>query len=136
MNKLTTFIFLALTIIFFTAFSCEEDVGLPKSIEKWKLIAQLAHPGDGSGTFQPVESDRIIEFIVDEDIVRSNGSFCGMGTSADEDATAIYNANEKYILIEDCGGTGFKILYDFDEEFLYLRFPCIEPCVQKYERLE
>ena len=30
---------------------------------KWKLIEVLADPGDGSGTFQPVESDKTISFL-------------------------------------------------------------------------
>lgn len=135
MNRLSNFL-LGCTILLAFAFSCEENVVTPKNIEKWKLIEQLADPGDGSGTFQPVDSDRTLEFVIDETIVRSNGSFCGMGTSADEEATATYNTEEKYIMVDACGGTPFKILYDFDEEFLYLRFPCIEPCVQKYEKMK
>lgn len=135
MNKLANFI-LGLTILLSVAFSCEEDVVAPENIEKWRLIEQLSDPGDGSGIFQAVDSDRTIEFVIDEALVRSNGSFCGMGTSANEEATATYNAEEKYIMVDACGGMPFKILYDFDEEFLYLRFPCIEPCAQKYERVE
>lgn len=135
MNRLLIAIF-SIVSLFSLAFSCEEDVPIPENIEKWKLIEQLADPGDGSGTFQPVDSDRTLEFLIDEETVRSNGSFCGMGTSANGEVTATYNAEEKYIMVDGCGGTPFKILYNFDEEFLYLRFPCIEPCAQKYERVE
>jgi len=134
MNKLIIFV-LSIASLFSLAVSCGEDtVATPESINKWRLIEQLADPGDGSGTFQPVDSERTIEFV-DDETVRSNGSFCGMGTSADEEFTATHNAEEKYILVEGCGGASFKVLYEFDEEFLYLRFPCIEPCAQKYERV-
>ncbi|MEM8523858.1 MAG: hypothetical protein AAGG68_04400 [Bacteroidota bacterium] len=127
--------FILLLSIFLLAFSCEEDAPTPEKINKWKLIEQLSDPGDGSGTFQVVDSERTIEFV-DEEIVRSNGSFCNMGTGTEETVTATHNPEEKFILVEACGGTPFKILYDFDEEFLYLRFPCREPCAQKYERVQ
>jgi hypothetical protein len=32
-------------------------------VSKWHLIEQLMDPGDGSGTFQPVTSDKTISFF-------------------------------------------------------------------------
>ena len=47
--------------------NCSSDDSKPSGetalIGKWKLIEQLADPGDGSGTFQPIESDIVIEFF-------------------------------------------------------------------------
>jgi len=133
MNKLLIFV-LSFTILFSLATSCAEEApATPESVDKWKLIEQLSDPGDLSGTFQAVSSDKTIEFI-DENTVDCKGSLCSMSTEAVGETTATYNAAEKFILVEGCGGSSFKINYEFEDEFLYLRYPCREPCVQKFEK--
>ena len=43
-------------------------------LSRWHMIEQLMDPGDGSGTFQPVVSDKTLTFFVDGTFSTENGS--------------------------------------------------------------
>ena len=67
-----------LSLVVLLAVSCNsEDVEL---VNKWQLIEMLADPGDGSGGFEPVTSNKVIEFW-DDGTITSNGSICTMSSS-------------------------------------------------------
>ena len=56
---------LFLSLMIFCLSSCtsaNEENSTINEIGSWKLIAVLADPGDGSGVFQPVLSDKTIIF--------------------------------------------------------------------------
>lgn len=70
-----------LFLIIFTA--CSDDTTheqLPEEnaavLGSWKLIEQLADPGDGSGTFQPITSDKVLVFNANGVVESKNGSLC------------------------------------------------------------
>lgn len=44
-------------------------------IGKWHIIEQYSDPGDGSGSYEPVETDEYIEFFSDG-TVKSNRNIC------------------------------------------------------------
>ena len=80
--------------LIFILLSCSSDNTKPEThheglLGKWKLIEQLADPGDGSGTFNPVESDRTIEFFSDGTIT-VNGSLCYMSTGVETNSSGTY----------------------------------------------
>ena len=79
--------------------SCTSDDSKPADetgiIGKWKLIEQLADPGDGSGTFQPISSERVIEFFSDG-TVSVNGDLCFMTSEVGEVVTATYLKTSDY----------------------------------------
>ncbi|MFT4545769.1 MAG: hypothetical protein ACI9EQ_002249, partial [Bacteroidia bacterium] len=124
-------VFLSLVILL--AVSCNsEDVEL---VNKWQLIEMLADPGDGSGGFEPVASDKVIEFW-DDGTITSNGSICTMGSSTNASSNGTYNEPTMEIEVESCVGGHTARTYEIDADYLILNYPCIEPCREKYERVE
>ncbi len=102
----------------------------PKEIDlvnKWHLIETLADPGDGSGVFQKVESDAIIEFFEDN-TVRYSNSFCQGDNSVN---TAIYSNSENKIY-PDCD-PGLFLEFKIEGDQLIIYYNCIEGCAEKFE---
>lgn len=58
-------------------------------IGTWKLSAQLIDPGDGSGRYQYVDSDKTITFYTNGTYA-SNGSFCNLNSDSDQSTTGVY----------------------------------------------
>ncbi|WP_298550823.1 hypothetical protein [uncultured Algibacter sp.] len=139
-----------LAIILFALFlvSCTSDEGKPTEetglIGKWKLIEQLADPGDGSGTFQPIESNRMIEFLSDG-TVEINGVLCFMMSevgdketgsymiTSDDRADTIYDGE---IIPNTCSSRSAKVYFDLSlSGNLILWYQCIEGCAQKFKKI-
>jgi len=57
----------------------DDDTTDNEIVGVWKLIQISIDPGDGSGTFQDVETDKTIEFKADGTLI-SNGSICTVST--------------------------------------------------------
>src|SRR5210317_196695 len=84
--------------------SCSSDDNSNSSIEligDWKLKEVLADPGDGSGTFTSVESSKIITFK-NNGIISSNGNFCDMSISSDNQTSGTYSNSELTFNSSDC----------------------------------
>ena len=107
----------------------------PKLEGRWQLKAVLMDPGDGSGTFQPIESDKYIEFLSNGEI-RSNSNLCSSGGNIDNPSSGKYVLPDSVLIIDNCprplGPTYFRI----ESENLILSYPCIEPCEEKYVKLD
>jgi len=107
-----------------------------KLIGKWKLVEQLADPGDGSGVFVSVVSNKTIEFFDDGTVV-SNGTLCDMNLNTGEETMGEYFATENYIKPNnDCIIPDFKISFELENTNLLLWFRCIEGCGQKFVRMD
>lgn len=128
--KYRYFVFLAFNVMSFTAYKKDKE---PQLVNSWRLIEVLADPGDGSGTFQPVASDKTIEFFSDGTI-SSNGILCQMSAESGTGSTGMYDEVEMTITPDNCGIFPFVILYEFSGEHLILSYPCFEPCREKYEQ--
>jgi len=121
--------------ILLTVFSCDKsddkqiDTDL---IGKWALIEVLADPGDGSGTFHPVQSNKIVEFHTDGTIT-SNGTICDMSIEANETTSGTYSLVDSTISPADCNYP-MKIKFEHSGSLLILYYPCFEPCRIKYEK--
>ncbi|HNP34058.1 MAG TPA: hypothetical protein PKN96_12265 [Flavobacterium sp.] len=102
---------------------------------KWKLTEVLIDPGDGSGTYQPVTGNRIIEFLTNGNI-SSNYSLCPFYTGTATQFTTPYYADQNYILPKACFGEGSNIGYQRDNDNLILSYPCYEGCLYKFIRTE
>lgn len=114
-------------------FSCHknDDELAPASLAGiWKLTEVLVDPGDGSGTFQPVNSNKNIVFI-SNNRVTSNGVLCDMSIESDSNTTATYSEANSTI---NCQNFGIK--YELNTNFLILFFPCIEGCQAKYVKVQ
>jgi hypothetical protein len=106
-----------------------------ESTNKWRLIEQLSDPGDGSGVFMPVVSDRTIEFFDDSTIV-SNGNLCSLDIGSNQETTGTYSETDGYIYPDGCMEVDFKISYEISGDELILSYFCIEPCRHKYLKID
>lgn len=118
------FLFLFLCISFVVA--CKKNSLTAGSFTgKWKLIATLADPGDGSGQWQPVTgTDKFIRFNADSSL-ESN----------------IYTDYKRYrvsdsVRIEfiQSNGTSILLRYKFYPSMLQINSPCIEPCGARFTK--
>lgn len=129
--------FLVMAFALVLLFSCEKTDKVQTDnylIGKWKQIEVLADPGDGSGTFQPVISNKTIEFRTDE-TVTSNGSLCFLSVKDEEQNSGTYSLNDSSISSNDCADRTLKIYFETEDGKLILNYPCIEPCRAKFEKI-
>ena len=106
--------------------SCSQDE-TTQLIGKWKLIERLLDPGDGSGTFQPVNSNKIIEFHSDSTIT-SNGEICTYGMESDSTTTGTYSLVDFTISSSNCTNLSFEL----NGNDLIINYGCIEWCKAKF----
>lgn len=102
-------------------------------IGEWQLIEVLADPGDGSGTFRSVESDKFIKFHDDGKII-SNGAICNTSIESDLVSSGTYSLADSTISSPDCSESAIKISFELQGTNLILNYPCIEPCRAKFEK--
>lgn len=120
---------LTLFSLVLTFTSCEEEEA-PGIVNTWKLVAQLLDPGDGSGQFQDVESNKTIRFY-DDSTFTSNGFMCQMSTAADTSTSGTYDPTEMTIT-PYCGFAPYSLSYSIEGDYLIVQHFCIEPCKEKY----
>ena len=100
--KKTILLPLCLSVLLISCSGSNIDKGTKNKLTgKWKLVEALADPGDGSGTFQPVESEKTIEFRNDGTLIVSNGFLCP-GASQSVPATGTYSVREATISPQNC----------------------------------
>lgn len=117
-------------------FSCnknDQELAPASLAGTWKLTEMLQDPGDGSGTFQPVDSNKKIEFISDNKVT-SNGILCDMSINSDTFTTGSYSEATKTINPSDC--QNLTINYEVNANSLILSYRCIEGCKAKYIKAE
>ena len=106
----------------------------------WVLTEQYADPGDGSGEFQKVQSNKTIQFFSNGSY-NANGSLCildlrdspktkGTYTIASPELTEY--STENFVTPDDCNEEKVFILFESND--LLLSYPCIEGCAQRYVR--
>lgn len=136
MKVLTYSLLFFITCIAFSACSNSEDV-IPEStsiIGKWQLIETYADPGDGSGKFIAVKSNKTLNFSSTE--VRTNeGSFCS------NLSTDTYSLSESeyegtiYTLLK-YGSCDMAYSYVIAGNTLTIYYNCIEGCGERYKRIK
>ncbi len=111
----------------------DDNTSNPDLLGKWKLVAQLVDPGDGSGTFQPIESDLELEFLEEGLVKVSNGNLCSLAIDSDGNSTESYSTVENTIDVT-CNNP-IPISFEIKEASLLLYYSCIEACAQRYHKL-
>jgi len=101
-------------------------------IGEWLLTEVLADPGDGSGTFHTVQTNKVIIFH-DDGTITSNGVICDMSIETNESSSGTYSLADSTITSATCSDQ-FKINFRQYGTELILSYPCIEPCMAKYEK--
>jgi hypothetical protein len=111
-------------IISVSCISCSDDLVQQDLLNgNWHLKEVLADPGNGSGTYRPVESDQVLRFF-SNGILGSTESLCNNNeTGGTYDSTRIFPS-----------GCDYSMTYELIEETLYVYPPCIEPCGMKFGR--
>ena len=113
----------------------EKEPSNPPEIEgNWRLIEVLADPGDGSGTFQVVVSNKLMEFN-SNGAVSCNGNLCDMSTTSVGGTNGTYSTVESTISSPTCVNTMLDISYQIVDSYLIISYPCFEACQCKFEKL-
>lgn len=119
---------LPLVCLFLTTCQSNED-RLPGT---WELIEVLADPGDGSGEFQPVNSDEQITFSENGEF-SANVDFCGRQGLMSTNAIGRYLTDEQVIILDNCA-VETRMTYEFAGRRLIVSQQCFEACQRKYRR--
>jgi hypothetical protein len=131
---------LILLTVFFSFVSCsnsnDNDSGPVELVGTWLLIEQYSDPGDGSGDYTTVNSDKTITFLAGGTIV-SNGNLCSMDTNSGEDTSGTFDALENVINPNGCFSSNYSLTYELkqSENRLYIYYPCIEGCGQNFRKV-
>lgn len=99
---------------------------------EWELIETMIDPGDGSGKFNKVNSDKTLTIRINGNI-ESNGNLCQLTTKADNRTKAQLIRNKNETILDSCK-KGYKIYYELREDFLIVYYPCKETCAEKYKK--
>jgi len=106
-------------------------------LSQWKLIAMYTDPGDGSGDFETVSSNKIISFYSDN-VILSNGDLCIMGTNTTDGSFGTFTiGTTNTIMPSSCAAEQpFSMTFVIENSILLIYYTCIEACVEKYELIE
>ena len=115
--------------------STPEEISL---VGNWKLIEYLADPGDGSGEYIAITSDKTLTFSVNGEIT-SNYSLCNMLVITEPEASSgTYSTVTGVIDVPECANAA-PLTINFEisnERNLIIYHPCIEACSEKYIKQE
>lgn len=127
---------LILSILSCLFISCksDDDSTNTKLIGNWKLIEVLADPGDGSGDFVPVNSNKTISFLNDGTI-SSNGNLCDISIDTNSETSGTYSISESSFSSNECINPNYAFSFEQNDTILIIEYPCIEPCKAKYLKL-
>jgi hypothetical protein len=123
-------------LLFTSILACskeKEGQSGPQVKSSWIMTAHLQDPGDGSGTFVPVNSTKYLKFYANGTL-RSNGDICSMDSSATNATTGTYSVADSSLTSAGCSVTigGWPIRYEMNGDTLDVHYPCIEPCIARY----
>ena len=95
----------------------------------WELKEVLMDPGNGSGVFTAVSSDKNLVFHSNGN-VNSNGIICDMSIESNTSTSGTYSENDSTIISATCQNLIIK--YEVSGDTLILIYPCFEACKAKY----
>ena len=132
MKKILTLVF---AILLYSCSDTDNKTTDSALIGKWKLTEILMDPGDGSGTFHPVNSKKITEFHSDGTIT-SNGSICMASVETNVPGSGTYSLADSTIHSADCAkGLPLNTTFKMSGASLIISYPCDEPCREKYLKI-
>ncbi len=98
----------------------------------WELKEVLMDPGNGSGVFTAVSSDKNLVFNTNGN-VNSNGIICDMSIESNTSTSGTYSEIDSTIISATCQNLIIK--YEVSGDTLILIYPCFEACKAKYTRV-
>lgn len=123
-------------LLLFGALSCSSDEPIVDDatiVGKWKLVAQLVDPGDGSGTYQTVSSNLQLVFLESGILEVSNGTLCTLDLDAEGNSTEAYSLDNSTISVQ-CDPP-ISISYELRSGSLFLAYACIEACGRQFQKI-
>lgn len=114
--------------------ACQENNHtLPNTelIGNWRLVEVLSDPGDGSGVFVTVDSEKTMTFQSDGTLT-SNGSLCDLYFTDLIPSSGAYSLIDSTYTTNDCGFADVKYAFEQYGNTLVLSYPCIEACQSKF----
>lgn len=111
----------------------DDSTASPPLVGQWQLVEQLMDPGDGSGSFAPVDSEKKITFNADGSF-SCNGNICELSGTAEVPTYGTYSLPDSTLYPEQCTQPVFPYTFEVDGAFLIISYPCIEACRMKYEK--
>src|SRR6267154_988717 len=90
-------------------------------VGKWRLTQRLADPGDGSGVFTGVTSNKTISFFSDSTF-QSTGSMCQLSIAGDQFTSGNYSPHHNTITPLDCKTTPLRIFYVIQDDDLIVYY--------------
>jgi len=124
-KSLVILLFLSLFI------SCKKKEGSSLT-GTWELKEVLMDPGNGSGVFTAVSSDKNLVFNTNGN-VNSNGIICDMSIESNTSTSGTYSAIDSTIISSTCQNLIIK--YELIGDTLILIYPCFEACKAKYTKV-
>ncbi len=116
--------------------SCNSDeLNFEELTGKWQLVEVLMDPGDGSGVFETVTSNRTITFAESGAFI-SKGDLCEISDSDENASSGSYNTIDETLTIDSCDDLNSTITYKLKNKRLILVYTCIEGCKHKYQKIE
>ena len=125
-----------ISLFILLCFSCnsDDDSNTVNTITgEWLLIEVLADPGDGSGQFRRVDSDKRISFMEDRTF-SSNGDVCSFSILSDGPTDGTYQEDDNGLFIDCDSPFPSPVRLQLLDGNLILTFTCIEPCQQKFRK--
>ncbi len=131
------FVILCTLALLFSCSSDDKDIPLDL-IGTWKLQEVNNDPGDGSGVFQKVESNKTLIFKKNLEIT-SNGSLSENTINSDSPSHGVYRITEDsdvsgIITPSKSEHLSVEIRFEVKNSALYVYYPCIEGCAAKYTK--
>lgn len=123
-------ILLLISLTFLLA-SCTKDTS--ELVGEWSLIARLADPGDGSGTFQATGDSKIIVFDTQGNYTCS-GTTCSAGISSTP-SSGTYSESSYTISPSNCPNAGIPITFTLENDELIISYTCFEACQEKFVKV-
>ena len=113
--------------------SDEKIIANMSIVGSWKLIEVLADPGDLSGTFVSVNSNKTLVFS-NTGKITSNGLICDMSIESNTNSFGTFSETNSTISPINCNNS--IINYELKGNTIILIYPCIEPCKAKYIKIQ
>ncbi|WP_420387141.1 hypothetical protein [Roseivirga sp.] len=103
----------------------------------WELKEIYSDIGNGTGSFNPVDSDRSLTFLTDGTVI-SRGSMCTLdATSTEIHRGMVSSSQDDQLIFAGCqnGDEERSLYFEIEGNELKVYFMCIEACVHKYKRV-
>lgn len=117
--------------------ACGKEKEIPSNVlvGNWKLTSLYVDPGDGSGVYVDVNSNKQITFFNDGSFT-SKGDICDIYPSDEGISSGSYSVSDTTIVVAICKGkeANIDIKLILEKDLITIYYPCIEGCANKYTR--